>query len=586
MAAMVKKDLRYIRTTKIPRWLGASRRDKVQIHGFCDASGDAYTAAIYLKILKEDDSRVELVIAKTRLAPIRRMSIPRLELCAAVLLTRLVIQIMSSLELDIESIKCWTDATIVLQWIKTLSRTLPTFVGNRVSEIQASRKIKQWRHVPSKDNPADIASRGTMGSGLRDSQLWWKGPTWLAASPELWPEMPNIQAHCDETEALISSMSDQPSMLIVIGRRCSSLIRYQWVVAWIMRFGKNYRARDGQVRSYLTIYELREAQKKIVLAVQSHYFGEELKSLKDSDIVKSSSPIYALNPFLNIDGVIRVGGRLKWAPTLTSEQKHPALMPSKEKIAQMIIQVVHARTLHGGVHLMLSTLRQKYWMPRVKNQLKKCIRECHTCCRYNRITHNRLMGDFLTKRLTPGKPFTICGVDYAGPEQLTDLAAVLANQGREWKFIPPGAPPFGGLWEAGVKALKYHLRRIIGNQVLTYEEFWTLLVQIESCLNSRPLYLMSGDPNDQEVLAPAHFLMTESSACVPEQSLKEVKNHLLTRWQLAQKVLQHLWRRWSKDYLHNLQQRHKWKISSPNIKINTLVLIKEDRLPPAKWLKG
>ncbi|UYV73046.1 hypothetical protein LAZ67_10001662, partial [Cordylochernes scorpioides] len=266
------------------------------------------------------------------LAPIRRISIPRLELCAAVLLTRLVIQIMPSLELDIESITCWTDATIVLQWIKTLSRTLPTFVGNRVSEIQACRKIKQWRHVPSKDNPADIASRGTIGSGLRDSQLWWKVPTRLAASPKLWPEMPNIQAHCDDTEALISSVSDQPSMLIVLGERCFSLIRYQRIVAWIMRFGKNCRARDGQVRSYLTLVELREAQKKIVLAVQSHYFREELKSLKDSDIVKRSSPIYALNPFLDMYGVIRVGGRLKWATTLTSEQKHPALMPSKGRI--------------------------------------------------------------------------------------------------------------------------------------------------------------------------------------------------------------------------------------------------------------
>ncbi|UYV80822.1 hypothetical protein LAZ67_19001880 [Cordylochernes scorpioides] len=122
---------------------------------------------------------------------------------------------------NIESITYWTDATIVLQWIETLSRALPTFVGNRVSEIQACRKIKQWRHVPSKDNPADIASRVTMGTGLRDSQLWWKGPTWLAVSPKLWPEMPNIQAHCDETEALISSESDQPSMLIVLGERCS-----------------------------------------------------------------------------------------------------------------------------------------------------------------------------------------------------------------------------------------------------------------------------------------------------------------------------------------------------------------------------
>ncbi|UYV67891.1 hypothetical protein LAZ67_5002421 [Cordylochernes scorpioides] len=114
-------------------------------------------------------------------------------------------------------------------------------------------------------------------------------------------------------------------------------------------------------------------------------------------------------------------------------------------------------------------------------------------------------------------------------EQLTNLAALLANQGTEWKFNPPGAPYFGSLWEVGVKALKYHIKRIIGKQVLPYEEILTLQVQIESCLNSIPLYMMRGDTNDQEVLTPAHFLMTESSYLVMPRKGRERLTHQTAR---------------------------------------------------------
>ncbi|UYV61714.1 hypothetical protein LAZ67_1006119 [Cordylochernes scorpioides] len=159
-----RDELKYLRTLRIPRWLGTGGNQELQLHGFSNASGDAYAAAIYLRVENKDGIRVGLLAAKTRLAPIHRISIPRLELCAAVLLTRLVVHVVSVLKLDIKEIVCWTDATINLSWIRMLSRTLPTFVGNRTAEIQACRHIKEWRHVPSVDNPADIASRGMMGS--------------------------------------------------------------------------------------------------------------------------------------------------------------------------------------------------------------------------------------------------------------------------------------------------------------------------------------------------------------------------------------------------------------------------------------
>ncbi|UYV72281.1 hypothetical protein LAZ67_9002440 [Cordylochernes scorpioides] len=664
-----RKELNFIRSLRIPRWLGLGRNIQgVQLHGFGDASEDAYAAAVYIRIPNDDGVSVKLLASKTKLAPIQKMSIPRLELCAALLLTRLMKYIMEELNITMESATCWSDSTIVLSWLKTMSRTLPTFIGNRVAEIQSCPQVREWRYVPTGDNPADIASRGIQGSELKQSSIWWTGPTWLSAESTEWPRKLPVFENKSQIELLsVHALSETP-FLMAIGEMSSTFNGFIRKVAWMLRFCHNCRYSAERYQSHLTTAELRNAHGRILQAIQCQYFTEEIKGLTTLGSVKRTSKIYGLTPFLDDQGILRVGGRLKWAPSMTYEQKHPALLPSSGGVAQMIVQAVHMRTLHGSVHLMLSTLRQKYWMLRAKDQVKRCIRECVTCCRYNRVTQGQLMSDLPKERLTPGKPFSISGVDYDGPvnlrlskgrgrktekgyiclfvcfvtravhlelvtdastptfmsafkrfvarrghctrlysdqgtnfvgaarqlrsrfylaqNQLKELAAVLANDGTEWRFNPPGAPHFGGLWEAGVKALKYHMRRIIGNNLLTYEELLTVLVQIESCLNSRPLYPMSNDPNDQRVLTPAHFLLAEPSSCVPEDDLLLVKNHLLTRWQLVQRVLQHLWKRWSKDYLNNLQQRNKWKTISPNVDVNTLVLIKEERMPPARWLMG
>ncbi|UYV78173.1 hypothetical protein LAZ67_16000366 [Cordylochernes scorpioides] len=173
---------------------------------------------------------------------------------------------------------------------------------------------------------------------------------------------------------------------------------------------------------------------------------------------------------------------------------------------------------------------------------------------------------------------------YMARDQMSEIAEILANDGTEWKFNPPGAPHFGGLWEAGIECFGCHFRRIIGETLLTDEEFLTLIVQIEACLNSRPLGPISGDPSDLAVLTPAHFLLTSSSCCVPEEDLLSFQ--LLPRWKMVQRMVQHLWRQWSTDYIHNLQQRHKWRTPRPNVATGSLVLVREEHVPPAKWIMG
>jgi hypothetical protein len=155
-----------------------------------------------------------------------------------------------------------------------------------------------------------------------------------------------------------------------------------------------------------------------------------------------------------------------------------------------------------------------------------------------------------------------------------------------WDFNPPSAPHFGGLWEAGVKSVKTHLRRVVGSQILTFEELNTVLVQIEAVLNSRPLCPLSPDPNDLTALTPGHFLTLAPLTCFPEPNLEHVKLNRLSRWQLLQRMHQSFWDRWHREYLHTLQQRSKWHKPQTDLSRGTLVLIKNDQVPPLQWNLG
>ncbi|XP_024878123.1 uncharacterized protein LOC112458620 [Temnothorax curvispinosus] len=156
----------------------------------------------------------------------------------------------------------------------------------------------------------------------------------------------------------------------------------------------------------------------------------------------------------------------------------------------------------------------------------------------------------------------------------------------KWSFNPPSAPHFGGLWEAGVKTFKTHLRRTVGDQVLSIEEFTTVLAQVEAVLNSRPLCPMSTDPADLEVLSPGHFLTMEPLVSVPTLDVTPLPMNRLSRWQLVQRIHQDFWKRWHQEYLHTLQQRPKWLTSVNPLGVGALVLFKDANMPPLRWRRG
>ncbi|XP_048487521.1 uncharacterized protein LOC125490971 [Plutella xylostella] len=169
-----------------------------------------------------------------------------------------------------------------------------------------------------------------------------------------------------------------------------------------------------------------------------------------------------------------------------------------------------------------------------------------------------------------------------------DISGQLADDGIKFNFIPPYTPHFGGLWEAAVKSVKFHLRRVLGLAHLTYEEMSTCLSQIEAILNSRPLTPLPSDPsNDFTALTPAHFLIGRSLMSVPHPQVTDVNIKLLPRYQRVEQIRQHFWNRFSNEYLSLLQQKTKWHRSSPEqLMEGTLVLVKDRTMPPLLWPLG
>ncbi|CAK1600406.1 unnamed protein product [Parnassius mnemosyne] len=166
------------------------------------------------------------------------------------------------------------------------------------------------------------------------------------------------------------------------------------------------------------------------------------------------------------------------------------------------------------------------------------------------------------------------------------LSEVMANEGINFHFIPPYSPHFAGLAEAGVKCIKYHLVRVLGNCNVTYEELTTTLIQIEAILNSRPLTPLSTNPEDLLPLTPGHFLVGRPLTSLPTPDYKDHSVSSLTRFQRIEQLRQHFWARWSKEYISELQLRMKWRSCKGSLKLNSLVLLKEENSPPLKWKMG
>ncbi|GFV95124.1 integrase catalytic domain-containing protein [Trichonephila clavipes] len=230
--------------------------------------------------------------------------------------------------------------------------------------------------------------------------------------------------------------------------------------------------------------------------------------------------------------------------------------------------------------------------------------KCYICvfvCLATKAVHLEVVSDLTSKafiaclkrfvalRGKPSEIFCDQGTNFYGASrdlrkefrQLMKEDAVhqfLVTDNITFHFNPPSAPHFGGIWEATVKSFKFHLNRVVGVTSLTFEELSTLSSQIEACLNSRPLCVLSSSPDDRCVLTPGHFLIGKALTAIPQPTVTDDLHHC-DRWRLLTRMTQHFWNRWSSEYLTLLQSRSKWRIVQKNLDIGDLVLIKHDNSP-------
>ncbi|XP_041449494.1 uncharacterized protein LOC121404255 [Drosophila obscura] len=235
-----------IQQIHIPRWIHVCPTAKVQIHGFCDASQRAYGAAIYVRVERPNGIFCSLLTAKTRVAPVRTISLPRLELCGAVLLAELSAAILPQMPLDSSQVSFWTDSTIVLAWLHKPACEWTTFVGNRVAKIARCNSGELWSHVRSEDNPADLASRGIGPIDLAGNDMWWHGPAWLRLPQSQWPCPLDPFPETDLEKRAVKVLHTSSTSSDILSR-FSDLGRALRVLTYVQRFIQ--RCRGGSVHN-------------------------------------------------------------------------------------------------------------------------------------------------------------------------------------------------------------------------------------------------------------------------------------------------------------------------------------------------
>ena len=256
--AQWRSELPMLSTRPIPRCYFPKTATAVsrQLHGFSDASEDAYAGVVYLRIVTStDEVHTSLVISKTKVSPIKLLSIPRLELCGAQVLARLLKHAKDVLQIPLCDVYAWTDSMIVLGWLTGNPRRFKTYVGNRVSSIVDQIPPDRWNHVVSNENSADCASRGLLPSELLEHKLWWEGPPWLLLMPPHWPKRPNVsmeQPPEEEREICLVKTTLQLHQPIVPFDCYSTFSRLQRVTAWVLRFVNNCRSSGQRLKARLT----------------------------------------------------------------------------------------------------------------------------------------------------------------------------------------------------------------------------------------------------------------------------------------------------------------------------------------------
>ena len=432
----VIQEISYLHSVRVPRCYFdvTSKPTLVELHGFSDASSQAYAAVVYIRSVYEDGGvRVILVASKSRVAPLKRQTIPRLELLGAVLLSRLCQTITRTVgEL---STTYWVDSMTTLCWIRNVKHW-KQYVQHRVNEIRKLSSTSNWRYCPGLQNPADLPSRGLGAKDLAENDVWWNGPDFLRKPPSEWPaDNPSVE---DNENANQESVKSPPRVThIMVNKegqpveakvdemmqveRFSSLQRLLQVTARVLRFIKKLKAKvSGTVQEVTAndeVDDIQAAEALWVRAIQRCSFPEEVKLLSKlgNDVhTNSKSKVEQFGLYFDGEGVMRSRGRIN-ASSLPPSSKNPIFLPSKHPFVELLIRHTHNQIKHSGVRDTLTTLRERFWILRGRETVKKIIRHCTVCrkCEGGPFK-SQPTPDLPAIRVSDHPPFTHVGFDFAG----------------------------------------------------------------------------------------------------------------------------------------------------------------------------
>ncbi|XP_055623452.1 uncharacterized protein LOC129766875 [Toxorhynchites rutilus septentrionalis] len=307
----------------------------IEIHCFSDASEKAYGACLYIRSQNVNGKiQARLLTSKSKVAPLKCQTIPRLELCGALLAVQLYEKVRESTRFKSKGY-FWTDSTCVLRWIRATPTTWTTFVANRVAKIQAVSEGCQWKHVPGINNPADMISRGISPHEITMSKIWWHGPRWLEQEECTWPDF-NLNSIAELEEELrprkitsntSSAIKEFSEWYIEKFSTYTKLIRS--TAYWLRLINRlQSTCKTKEPNTFLTTAELRQAENTIIRRVHQETFIDEWKSLSKGEPVSRKSALRWYNPYICKENLIRIGGRLSNSNE-TEDTKHPAVLPAR-----------------------------------------------------------------------------------------------------------------------------------------------------------------------------------------------------------------------------------------------------------------
>ena len=400
----------------IPRRFSSSDSParEIQLHGFSDASTVGYGAVIYLRTLHQDTSiSVTLIAARTRVATLKPTTVPRLELCGALLTAKLLKSIATNLNIETQHIYAWCDSSIVLGWLSRVHTKWKVYVSNRVTEIRELVPAKQWRYVPTHQNPGDHASRGLSPEALLKMRLWWEGPPWLSSTPDCWPSpLYTIPAELPESSSVVLAI--QPTVLNNLLTRYSSFSMLLKTYAWCKRFISRARCQETCTDAQLAVEELTSAKMQLLLLSQKETFPDAHQLLKLGKAIPRSSSLFSLNPLLDQDDLIRVGGRLQKAQ-LPYGMTHPIILHHSSNVVKLFVRQLHQDSGHSGPSTLLALIAEDFHIIGVKRLVKAISHSCVVCQKAYARTLHQQMGQLPLVRTQMTPPFSHSGVDFAGP---------------------------------------------------------------------------------------------------------------------------------------------------------------------------